>query len=245
MERRSSEHRALLIYLVEGKQATRRLPDKYGFYPTNMTPARRLVPFPDRKAGRAFNNKFTELVKQLLRRVVDSRISPENAHAFYHGQGWTQRRSDGSDMTTAVKGHSAETELKFDDVVGGKVFAITEQIRSIIAQMEDGFMRSLYETVSEAVEEVGNVVDAKGKPPTEAYLEMLRMIEFGVNRKGEVTRPEIHTDPETAPKLMKALEDAGPEFHAEVDRVMAEKDADALFREEKRKARFKGRAEGT
>jgi hypothetical protein len=111
--------------------------------------------------------------------------------------------------------------------------------------MESGFMRTLYETVSSAVQEVGNVVDAKGKPTPDVFLEMLRKIEFGVNRRGEVTRPEIHVHPETAPGLIKALEDAGPAFQAEVDRLTAEKEAEALAREARRKARFKTRSEGT
>jgi len=104
-------------------------------------------------------------------------------------------------------------------------------------------MQTLYQTVPEAVEEVGNVVDAKGKTTTGAFLEMLRKIEFGVDRKGEVTRPEIHTHPDNAPKFLKALEDAGPEFGAEVERLMAEREAEALERERVRKTRFKKRAD--
>lgn len=206
-----------------------------------MTQAPRRVPFPDRQGGKAFNMSYKEHVIQLLRRVVDTRIPPENAHTFYHGGGWTQRRSDGSEMRTEVEAHSAETLLKFDDVVGGKLSAIPELIQSIVGQMEDQFMRTLYARISEGVKEVGNVVDAKGKTTPEAYLEMLRKIEFGVNRKGEVTRPEIHVHPETAPKLIKALEEAGPEFQVEVDRLMTAKEGEALAREKERKARFKNR----
>src|SRR4051812_39942287 len=102
-------------------------------------------------------------------------------------------------------------------------------------------MRGLYETVSEAVEQVGNVVSGKGKPKPEAILKALRKIEFGVNRKGEVTRPEIHLHPDQVPEFVKAVQEAGPEFNAEVNRVTAEKDAAALAREAERKARFKKR----
>ena len=104
-------------------------------------------------------------------------------------------------------------------------------------------MRTLYETVSSAVEEVGNVVDAKGKPTPDAFLEMLSKIEFGVDRKGEVTRPEVHLAPEAVPKFMKALEDAGPAFRSQVDQLIAAKEIAALAREKERKSRFRRRAE--
>ena len=204
-----------------------------------MRHERRRVPFPDREDGRAFYTAFKELVVQLIRRVVDSHIPPENAHMFYHGSAWRQRRSDGTEMTSDVEAHTAETMLKFDDVVRGRLSAIPEQIQSILGQVESSFMKMFYARISEAVEQVGNVVDAKGKPPTETYIEMLQKIQFGVNRKGEVTRPQIHAHPNTAPKLHQALEQAGPEFHAEVDRLMAAKEAEALAREKERKARFK------
>ena len=205
---------------------------------------RNRAPFPDKRAARAFDSKFTDLVRELLRRVVDARLPPENTQIFYHGRGWTQRRADGSEMTGGVKAHRAEIELRFEDVVGGRLSAVAEQAGSIVEQMEAGFMRTLYETVTTAVEEVGNVVDAKGKPLTAVFLETLRKIEFGVDRRGEVTRPEIHVHPETAGKVMKALEDAGPEFEAEVTRLMAEKETEALARERERKGRFKERTEG-
>jgi hypothetical protein len=208
-----------------------------------MPPERRRVPFPDRKVGAEFNRKFNELVGRLLRRVVDERIPPENQHKFYHGREWVQKRVDGGEMTGGVNAHTATAQLQFQHVIEGRISAIAEQARSIIEQMQGAFMQTLYTTVQEAVEEVGNVVDAKGKPITVAFLEMLESIEFGVDRRGEVSRPELHANPETAREIAQALEDAGPEFSAEVDRLMTLKETEALAREIERKARFKNRAE--
>lgn len=211
--------------------------------PQEMPEVLRRVPFPDSSAGRVFNIKFRELVRELLRRIVEERIPPENSHTFYHGHEWTQRRDDGSELTAGVQAHTAESQLRFEDVVSGRLSAIVEQARAIVEQMEAAFMRTLYETVSSAVEEVGNVVDAKDKPPPTAFLEVLRKIEFGVDRKGQVTRPQMHMHPDIAPKFVKALEDAGPEFEAEVNRLTAKKEAEALAREAQRKARFRKRME--
>jgi hypothetical protein len=206
----------------------------------HMPAARRRVPFPDRTAARGFNDTFRETVNEALRQAVEEMIAPENQHAFYHGRGWTQRRPDGSEMTGEVEAHTAETTLAFKDVVTARFSALPDQISSIVSQMRDGFMATMYARVSEGVERVGNVVNAKGKDPMGAFLEMLRKIEFGVNRQGEVTRPQIHP-PEAAQRFAKAMENASSELREEVARLIAEKDVEALAREKERLARFKER----
>lgn len=209
-----------------------------------MQPTRRPVPFPDRRAGRAFSNRFQEVLSEALRRAVDEVIPPENRHTFYHGREWTQRRPDGTDVTISVEPHTTETILTLDDVIAAKLSALPEQVASIVEQMRREFMRTMYARVSASVEEVGNVVDAKGKPLTEAFLEMLRKIQFGVNRKGEVSRPQMHMHPDVTAKFVKALEDAGEEFEAKVARLTEEKEAEALARERECVARFKKRTNG-
>jgi len=163
--------------------------------------AGRRLPFPEFRAARAFNERFTALVGELLRQMVASQIPPENTHTFYHGREWTQHRSDGTEITGGVEAHVAELELRYNTVVEGRLEAIAAQARSMIEQMQSHFMRTLYETVGEGVEQVGNVVDAAGKPMPEAFLEALRKIEFGVNRKGEVTRPSMHIHPDNFPMM--------------------------------------------
>lgn len=209
-----------------------------------MPPTRRPVPFPDRQAGKAFNERYQQVVREALRNAVDQIIPPENSHTLYHGRGWTQQRPDGTEVTGQIEAHTAETILKFDDVIGAKLSAVPEQVTSIVQQMRDEFQRTMYARISEAVEEVGNVVDAKGKPPTEAFLEMLRKLEFGVDRKGEVTRPEMHMHPDTIRTFVKGLEDGGAEFKAEVTRLTQEKGAQALAREKERVGRFKKPTDG-
>jgi hypothetical protein len=203
---------------------------------------RKRAPFPHRESARAFNSKWRQLVAQLFRQTVDARLPPENNQRFYHGRGWTQRRADGSEMTTEVKAHRTETVLRFDDVIDAKLSAVVELIRSIVEQMEGSLMRTLFETVCDAVEQVGNVVSANDKPTGQAILEALRKIEFGVNRKGEVTWPELYLHPDQVPKFLKAAEETGPELQAEIDRVTAEKVDAARAREAERKARFKRRS---
>lgn len=206
-----------------------------------MTKTSRRVPFPEHSANQSFSRSYNDLLRDLLRRVVDKHVPPENMHTFYHGTGWTHKRSDGKTVTGDVKPHTAETQLPFSRIVEGDLSAVAEQARSVLVQMEAAFMKNLYETVGAAVEEVGNVVDAKGKPPAEAFIEMLTKIEFGVDRAGKVTRPEIRMHPDASPGFMKALTHAGPEFEAKVGQLISQKEADALAREKERKERFKTR----
>jgi hypothetical protein len=209
-----------------------------------MTTERRRVPFPYKHGAKAFNEQFRTLVAESFRHEVDNVIPPENSHALYHGRNWTEERPDGSEMESKIEEHTTETTLKFDDIIQCRFSVLADQILSIVSQMRDEFMKSLYSRISEGVEQVGNVVDARGMNPADAILAMLRKIEFGVNREGQVSRPEIHLHPDAVEKITEALDNAGPEFKAEVDRVTAEKEAEALKREAARVARFRVRPEG-
>lgn len=204
------------------------------------TAAHRKVPFPELRASKAFNDSFSELVNEGCRQLVDDLIPPQNRHTYFHGHGVTQRRADGTPMTTEVIPHRAATTLKLADVIEANLAALPGQALSIVAQLRTSLVNTMYERVAEAAEEAGNVVDAGGKEPTEAVLEMLRKVEFSVTPSGEVSRPSFGP-PEAARKIVAALASAGPEFQAELNRIIAEKDAQALAREQERLARFKVR----
>ena len=101
------------------------------------------------------------------------------------------------------------------------------------------FMKMIYQTVHEATERTGNVVDAEQHgSPAKAFMEMLRKIEFGVDRDGAVSRPQIHLGSEIYEKFTKDIEAQGVEFREKVEELTAAKEAAALEREAKRKARF-------
>lgn len=101
------------------------------------------------------------------------------------------------------------------------------------------FMKMMYQTVHEATERTGNVVDAKQHDsPAEAFMEMLRKIEFGVDRDGAVSQPQIHLAPELYEKFVKDIDTQGLEFREKVKELTAAKRAAARKREAKRKARF-------
>ena len=106
----------------------------------------------------------------------------------------------------------------------------------MVQQFDESMARMLYETVSAACEESGQVVDGRDIPFPQAFLEGFKKIELGVDRNGNVSMPEFHVG---SLDMVKQLEAMPPEFQAEVERVKAEKIAKALEVEAERKKKFK------
>jgi hypothetical protein len=106
--------------------------------------------------------------------------------------------------------------------------------------MKRQFSEMMYSTISDSCEISGNIVDAKkaGSIPA-SFIEMISKIELSVGRDGKVSMPEIHAGSEMAQKLFTELSSQPPEFSEEVEKIKAEKTAEAFKREEIRKQKFK------
>lgn len=105
--------------------------------------------------------------------------------------------------------------------------------------MERQFAQMMYRSISSASEQSGNVVDAQkeGSLPA-AFARMLEKIEFSVDKDGNVTLPQIHVGPNTLDSFQRAISEAPPEYHNQIEEIMKRKRAEALKREADRKARF-------
>lgn len=136
---------------------------------------------------------------------------------------------------------SAEGEMPFADIVEGDLTLIPRTVASISEQMTAAQMRMLYATMSKSCDEHGQTVSAAEMGNAAAFLAMLQKIEFGVDRDGNVSLPQIHAAPGTAKAMIADLEAQPPEFMAEVERIKAEKSEDALARERLRLSRFRSR----
>ena len=99
----------------------------------------------------------------------------------------------------------------------------------------------MYKTISESCDKVGNTVNQnEHASQAEAFLEMLKRVDFSVNENGQVELPQIHVGTISAEPLMQALESQGEEFHAEVERIKQEKAEAALKKEKERLNKYKG-----
>ncbi len=206
-----------------------------------MTTEFRRVPFLEERRGNEFNEAFTKAIGAIVRSKSEELIPAENHGRFYHGLEWEIPRGDGMLSRSALQQASVGGEIAFAELMECRFAALPECVASISKRMGDAMERALFERVAEDAAAVGNTASASGKQTPEALLEMLRKIEFSVDRTGRISRPSIHVSPEGADKLRSALAAAGPSFHAEVAEIMERKDADALQRERERLNRFKVR----
>jgi hypothetical protein len=103
------------------------------------------------------------------------------------------------------------------------------------------FMQSLYSTISDSCDRIGNVVDAKAEGSTLAAFEaMLEKLEIEVAPDGTPKLPEIHLGTEAFGKFKAAIEGMSPETDARLKQIQARKIAEGRERELKRQARFVG-----
>lgn len=186
----------------------------------------------------AFNEAFTRALSEIQKGIASQYLPPENMQRFRHGGAWSSPgnpNSSGGEMQT----HSAILETPFDDIVNNDLSALPRSFQRLAEAMHQQFAQMLYSTVGAACDENGNTVNAQaeGSLP-EAFLAMIEKIELGVNKDGTVSMPEVHADPQTAARMMAALEAAPQEFVDRFEAVKARKIAEALAGEVARKARF-------
>ncbi len=189
----------------------------------------------------AFDKKVGEFIQELIHTRMTQLIPEENTEQFYHGGGWTHQRADGSTHQGSFEESRSQSEVRYEDLIGFRVDVLPRFIEEMAEGIFGAIMSRMYEVAGEAAESVGNVVDGKGKTSAQAFLESLRQIEFGVDRDGHVTMPQLHLHPSVAQKMLDDLNAQGPEFRAEVERVQREKAKAALEREGARLSRYKAR----
>ncbi|WP_165190396.1 hypothetical protein [Caulobacter soli] len=187
---------------------------------------------------RVFLSSQLRVFAELQKTVVGKYLRPENTQRFRHGGGWS---NPANPEAPEVKWHthSAETAIRFEDIVNNDLSTIDRTFAAFKEAMERQFAEMLYSTVSEAAEQVGNVVDAKAQPSlADAFMATIEKIEFMADKNGEVSLPEVHVHPETGAKMMAALEAAPQEFKDRLEALKARKSEEALTREAERKTKF-------
>lgn len=198
----------------------------------------RITFFEMAEESNAFSSSMNKMIAEFIGKLAGQRISPANHQVFSHGRQWTHPAHEHA-IPGEMRQHSAEMVTSFADLVGGDFKVVHRLIGRIVEQFNASMARMLYETLSEACEQSGQVVDARDTPFPLAFLEGFKKIEFGVDRDGNVSMPEIHVG---NLEMIKQLEAMPPEFQAEVERVKSEKIAKALEAEAERKRKFKGGA---
>ena len=202
-----------------------------------MPDDRRRVPFPYDMELKKFDQAFRDNLRAYLNNKRAEFIPAENVQAYQHGTGW---KSGVSDDVSELRSHEHELTVKFDDLIAHDVSSMRKTFLQLADALHGSEMRMMYSIVSKAADAAGNKVSAKSAGShAEAFLEALRRIEFGVDRDGRPSLPQIHASPEMVDAMLKELQNQGPEFEREVERIKQEKIAEAQAREHSRLLRFK------
>jgi len=187
---------------------------------------------------RAINKAIYAQIQTTRSQNTNSILPEENTLHYTHGRKWSNRANPNS-LDGGFQEHSTEWETSFQDIVDGDLSIIPAFVQHLTTEMHRQMATMVYSSLEVATKSTGNVVSAQqeGGFPA-AFLEMLKKIEFGVDKKGNVSLPQLHVGT-NAQKLIAELEAQPPEFQAEVERIKAEKSAAALAAEAARKKKFK------
>lgn len=170
-------------------------------------------------------------------------INGKNVLYFNHGADWVHSASK-TEPDISMHRISAEWTIPFERIAENDLNLIAQTILPINEEMERQFAHNMYGAISAAAEKVGNVVSAKEAGSlSQSMLEMFRKIEFGVDRDGNVSMPQIHVSPDMHKRIVDEMQNVPVELTAEIERIKGEKIRLALDREALRKAKFK-RADG-
>lgn len=189
-------------------------------------------------AADAFNRSVNELMVERIKHERAKFLTPKNIHHFRHGKSWVQPSSPQIDHGE-MHAHSVETATRFEDIVAHDLNLIERLVTQISNSLHSQFMAMMFQTVSDACDQSGNVVDAKAEGGIEdAFLRMIEKIQFSADPDGKVNFPQIHAGPEMAEALRRLDQDATPEFKTKLEELTKKRIEEALENEVKRKARF-------
>ena len=199
----------------------------------------RKLPFPFEERTRAFHTSFNHMLRDISEKNRNQVLDPNNTLRYYHGRSWiSHNATEPKDATTMIE-VSHEMEISMRQIADGDFSILERNLNELAEKFHKSLMQNLYQCAGDAADRVGNTVSAKDRPFSDAFLDLLNKIEFGVDRQGNVSRPEIHMHPSMVEKAFADMRSRGPEYEAEVNKIGEEKAKAALQKEAERKARFR------
>jgi hypothetical protein len=200
----------------------------------------RRIPYPNFADSHEFMERLAGWMRLRIDESMGGMIPKENTERFYHGRTFVFQQDDLSTHHGEFNKQSVENTLELESIILGDLQALPRFLGTLVTTFVRQMKLLLFQRVGEAAESVGNTVDARQHPSmADAYLEMFRKVEFGVDKDGKVSLPELVLHPSTAERLQEELSKQGPEFRQAIQTLTNQKIADALGRERDRLSKFK------
>ena len=203
--------------------------------------AARILPLRFSSQLREFEGALHEDTATAIREQRKVVLPGDNVYGYTHGRRWrtTTIETNNNSEEGVMQEHSTEIEIPFQSIVDNDLGILERYQAQLVSGIIQELMRTIYQAISESTEKTGNTVGGgEGGFKADHFLEMLEKIEFGVDRNGKVSFPEIHAGPELVKKIMHELTSQGAKFEARVQELISKKSKAALEREDERKARF-------
>jgi hypothetical protein len=187
--------------------------------------------------------KVKEKVLETLNKRMQARSTPspfQNAkHLRYH-EGHRHRivRADGSVVENEFKEASSKITLDLSQWDSITMEDIIAKIDAAAEEMESQMARHFFGEISKSVEEVGNAIDAKGKPFTaEMYLEALEKVQLDFYEDGTPHELTLVCSPKMAPRMKAELQrlHTDPELARRYNELIEQKRDEWRERENSRK----------
>ena len=198
------------------------------------------MPFSYKSESKDFGKSVLEMAVRAHREKISRYASKDNMHSFRHGGSWLTVRENETEESS-FKEVGVELSVGYEDITKNDINQLFQLLDTFIEELSSKTIQGMFQTISESCDKVGNTVNQKEhSSQAEAFLEMLKKVEFSVNENGQVELPQIHVGTGAAEPLIQSLEAQDEEFHAEVERIKQEKSEAALKKEKLRLNRYKG-----
>lgn len=199
------------------------------------------LPFRYPDIERLFMGSFASAVGNNAKALREQYMAPENVLKFTHGKTWEAPANELGDKVGTVTRHGTETELKLADVVAGKIERIFMDVDTVTNQMHSQMERMLFDTMRQATDKTGQVVDGRNKTLPEAMYETVEMLELPLSDDGELSMPTMFIHPSQSKELEEQIAKIDPQFDERFAELKLRKKNEAEVREKARLARFERR----
>ena len=196
------------------------------------------IPFLNKTESEIFAKSLNDFMVKANSKKMLAYMSSDNMYTLHHGSSFSSTDNNESELTK----HAVNIEFEYSNIRLYKIEQLYVFINDFIEQMSSQMTKTLYQTLSDTCEKTGNVIDAKQEAMSfpNMFLEMIKRIEFSVDKDGKVLIPEVHLPPGNAKRFMAELESQGEEYLNLIEEIQKEKSEQAIKKENERLLKFEG-----
>jgi hypothetical protein len=186
---------------------------------------------------REVSQRLTALFRQMVNQYLGV-VGEAPRSVIHEGRRTAMIRESGEVDETPLFQATAGWEIKAAEVPTMTVDGLLERMRNAAKDMAAQISKGSFQSISDAVDKIGNVVDGKGAPfSADLFLNAIEKIQIDFGPDGKPRLPTLVVGPSQGPDIQRALEsfEKDPEQLAKFDKLIEKKREEWLAREASRK----------